>query len=103
MERSLKTPKALVLGATGSIGSVLTAELAKSVSVRALSRREPVRLPPGVEWIKGDVFDQETLLKATNGVEVVFNTIGEMTTRKRDLHTWKVNVVDLVCMCSEQG
>ncbi|UQA58605.1 SDR family oxidoreductase [Polyangium aurulentum] len=69
--------KILISGATGSVGG----ELAKALSGRGVSFRAMVRSPeragtlaslPGIELVRGDFDDVETLSRALRGVERAF-------------------------------
>ncbi|MCS6770652.1 MAG: NAD-dependent epimerase/dehydratase family protein [Kiritimatiellae bacterium] len=66
----------LVTGATGFTGSVLTRKLVeRGARVRAITRRDPpesLRELP-VEWIRGQVFDPQTVREAADGAEYVFH------------------------------
>ncbi len=67
----------LVTGATGFVGQRVVGTLVESdYSVRALvhSRAgESVLLRDGVEVIRGDLLDEESLRRANQGVETVFH------------------------------
>lgn len=71
---------ALVLGATGFIGShIVRACLARGIAVRAMRRassstRAIADLP--VELVVGDLIDQDTLVAAMRGCDVVFHAAG---------------------------
>ena len=72
--------KALVTGATGKVGhAVARALAARGDEVRALVR-DPARamavLPAGVEPVVGDVTDPESVARAVDGREMVFNAMG---------------------------
>jgi dihydroflavonol-4-reductase len=72
--------RALVTGATGKVGhAISSALLERGDQVRALVR-DPKRaasvLPAGIEPIKGDVTDVESLAAAVEGCELVFNSMG---------------------------
>ena len=72
--------RALVTGATGKVGhAVARALAARGDDVRALVR-DPARaaavLPPGVEPVRGDVTDANSVAHAVAGCEVVFNAMG---------------------------
>jgi dihydroflavonol-4-reductase len=72
--------RALVTGATGKVGhAIASALLDGGDQVRALVR-DPKRaasvLPAGIEPIKGDVTDVESLAAAVEGCELVFNSMG---------------------------
>lgn len=72
--------KILVTGATGLVGNDLVWRLVeRGDEVRALVR-DPERarksLPPGVEFVAGDMTNRESLRAAVKGVERVFHTAG---------------------------
>lgn len=72
--------QALVTGATGKVGhAIASALLDRGDQVRALVR-DPKRaasvLPAGIEPVKGDVTDVESLATAVEGCELVFNSMG---------------------------
>jgi nucleoside-diphosphate-sugar epimerase len=72
--------RALVTGATGKVGhAIASALLDRGDQVRALVR-DPKRaasvLPAGLEPIRGDVTDVESLAAAVEGCEMVFNSMG---------------------------
>ncbi len=75
--------KALVTGATGFIGSVLTRELVKQGNqVRALvllSENPDALKQLGVEICRGDLTRRETLKGICDGVDVVFHLAGRVT------------------------
>ncbi|MCB8875144.1 NAD-dependent epimerase/dehydratase family protein [Acidisoma silvae] len=64
---------ALVTGATGGVGgAVAEALLRHGWRVRALTRRA-VPHRPGIEWIKGDAMNPADMLRAAEGVDVLFH------------------------------
>src|SRR6266545_1109105 len=72
--------QALVTGATGKVGhAISSALLERGDQVRALVR-DPKRaasiLPAGIEPLRGDVTDPESLPAAVEGCELVFNSMG---------------------------
>src|SRR3954468_14811515 len=72
--------KTLVTGATGKVGHAVTsALLERGDEVRALLR-DPARaaggLPDGIEPARGDVTDPESVRRAAEGCELVFNAMG---------------------------
>jgi dihydroflavonol-4-reductase len=72
--------RVLVTGATGKVGhAIASALLDRGDSVRALVR-DPKRaasvLPAGIEPIRGDATDPESLPAAVEGCELVFNAMG---------------------------
>ncbi|MCP2164362.1 NAD(P)H-binding protein [Goodfellowiella coeruleoviolacea] len=67
-------PRILVTGATGNVGREVVAQLLDSgVAVRALTR-DPgaARLPEGVEVVRGDLADPDSLRPGLTGVDAVF-------------------------------
>ena len=67
-------------GATGKVGNAIAKALAaRGDEVRALVR-DPARaaavLPAGVEPVRGDVTDYDSVLAAAEGCELVFNAMG---------------------------
>ncbi|MBK9967250.1 MAG: NAD-dependent epimerase/dehydratase family protein [Holophagales bacterium] len=82
-EESAARPTVLVTGATGFLGGRLTAALvSRGYRVRALSRRTSgldalERL--GVEVVRGDLADQLSLVRAANGVGLVFHAAGRVS------------------------
>jgi dihydroflavonol-4-reductase len=72
--------RALVTGATGKVGhAIASALLDRGDQVRALVR-DPKRaasvLPAGIEPMRGDVTDPESLAAAAESCELVFNSMG---------------------------
>src|SRR5204863_7654966 len=72
--------RTLVTGATGKVGhAISSALLDRGDQVRALVR-DPTRaasvLPAGIEPVRGDVTDPESLAVAVEGCELVFNSMG---------------------------
>ena len=72
--------RALVTGATGKVGgAVARGLLERADEVRALVR-DPARaaslLPTGLELVRGDVTEPETVAAAVAGCELVFNAMG---------------------------
>src|SRR3954447_9412745 len=72
--------KTLVTGATGKVGhAVASALLERGDEVRALLR-DPARaagaLPDGIEPARGDVTDPDSVRRAAEGCELVFNAMG---------------------------
>ena len=61
----------LVTGATGNVSSALLRELAGSVRVRALVRRQAA-LPAGIEVVVGDLEQPSTLTEAFDGADTLW-------------------------------
>jgi dihydroflavonol-4-reductase len=70
----------LVTGATGKIGNAVARRLADRQDEVVALVRDPAkareRLPPGVELARGDVTDRESVRKAVEGADGVFNCMG---------------------------
>jgi uncharacterized protein YbjT (DUF2867 family) len=64
----------MVTGATGNVGrQVVSQLLGTGVAVRALARNpDSAGLPDGVEVVRGDLVDPDTLDACLDGVEAVF-------------------------------
>jgi dihydroflavonol-4-reductase len=70
--------RVLVTGATGKVGNAVARALAaRGDEVRALVR-DPAKaeLPAGVEPVRGDVTDPDSVAAAVQGCELVFNAMG---------------------------
>lgn len=69
--------KVLVTGATGYTGQVLTRKLVElGCDVRAIARGSSDLSPfsgMNITWIRGDVFDPETIRQALPGIEYIFH------------------------------
>lgn len=98
----------LVTGATGFLGGHLVNELIeKGYKVRALVRdlKKGERLvSKGVQLVKGDVTDADSLIEATLGVETVINLVGIISGGEkiyRAVHTEGTR--DLVKAANENG
>lgn len=68
---------ALVLGATGGIGSETATALARhGWTIRALSRHgAPAGDTTGWEWIKGDAMDGEAVVRAARGTQAIVHAV----------------------------
>ncbi|MGN6376417.1 MAG: NAD-dependent epimerase/dehydratase family protein [Sphingomonas sp.] len=70
--------KALVIGATGGIGSELArALLARGWAVRAL-HRDPQRAAtsnPALQWVAGDAMEREAVVRAAEGMTVIVHAV----------------------------
>jgi nucleoside-diphosphate-sugar epimerase len=84
--------KALVTGATGEVGSHVTARLlADGVAVRALCRSRSDALPPEVEVAPGDLTAPRTLERALAGMDAVVHCAALLGGGGRALHA-RINV-----------
>jgi len=70
----------LITGATGKIGNAVTRRLADRDDEVVALVRDPAKarelLPPGVELARGDVTDPDSVRKAVEGADGVFNCMG---------------------------
>ncbi|AYF76869.1 NAD-dependent epimerase/dehydratase family protein [Nocardia yunnanensis] len=78
----------VVTGATGTIGSEVVRQLAaRGAKVRAVSRNpEGARVPDGVEVVRGDYLDPESLAAAFAGAEAAF-LVGQVSIEDADTDT----------------
>ncbi len=71
-----------VLGATGRLGAPVATELAKTFAVRALVRspeKAKAMLPAGVEIVKADLRDVDSLRAALQGVDAIYLNLATET------------------------
>ena len=65
--------KILVTGGTGTVGSQVVSELLKrNAQVSVLTRRPDAKLPPGVQAVRGDLGDVQTIRTAFKGFDGLF-------------------------------
>ncbi len=65
----------LVIGGTGTVGSLLVGELSsRKLEVHVLTRspEKAKKLPPGVQGVTGDLLDPEAVRSAMDGVDRIF-------------------------------
>jgi uncharacterized protein YbjT (DUF2867 family) len=104
--------KVLVVGAMGRSGRLVVQEAVRAGhSVRAFSRSVSAdALPDGVELLRGDVCEADTVAQAVQGVEAVIvvlsmvrtsNSPWARITTPRDLHTRAASL--LLSACAEAG
>jgi len=87
----------LITGATGTVGWPIARDLvARGDSVRALVRdvdRSRTLLPDGVEPVRGDVTDRDSVRRAVSGAEIVVHAAGLPEQWRRDAADFtRVNV-----------
>ncbi len=69
-----------ITGATGLLGSCLIRMLAgQTESIKALYRTEIPFNHPGIEWIKGDLFDTVLLDELMQGIDEVYHCAGKVS------------------------
>jgi nucleoside-diphosphate-sugar epimerase len=95
--------KTLITGATGFIGShILDACIERGDSVRILARRTSVgidKLKGRVEVAYGDISDYDSVLKACEGMELVFHSAGVVSDWAPYELFYKVNVEGMENIC----
>lgn len=92
----------LILGGAGAQNSYVAQELAKGGhKVRILSRNtetgEAKKLSalPGIEVVKGDTYDEDTLVSAFKDIQAVFvNTNGFAIGEKSELY-WSIRIYEI--------
>ena len=78
----LPIAKIAVVGATGRLGAPVVTELAKNFQVRAIVRspdKAKSMLPAGVEIVKADLRDVESLRSALQGVDAIYLNLATET------------------------
>ncbi|MBN1863966.1 MAG: NAD-dependent epimerase/dehydratase family protein, partial [Victivallales bacterium] len=88
--------KVLVTGGGGFLGNAIVAMLVREncAKIRSLGRRErPDLMRMGVEVVRGDIVDYDTVLRAAKGVEVVFHTAAKAGVWGRPVDFHNTNVV----------
>ena len=81
----------LVTGATGEVGRPLLGQLERSRVVRVLSRQPPANGATATEWIRGDLSDPETLVRACEGADPVLH-MAAVTHARRTADYFRINV-----------
>ena len=97
IKKNDRIEKVLVIGPNGNVGSQLIPELLKlGYQVRALEFRSKVEQREGLEVVKGNTLDPESLEKAIDGVDAVCNMIRAFTgPGSTDCEQW--------CNCAVRG
>ena len=98
----------VVTGATGYLGGVLVRALAnRGDSVRAVfHERSGIFEAPGVEWVRGDVLDRDSMAAAFRDADVVFHLAALVSIDPRDADAMRAvnvegarNVVEAALEC----
>ncbi len=77
--------RVLVTGGTGFLGAHLVPKLVEAGhQVRVLARTEGAALPPGVERVKGDLRDIESVKRAVAGIDALYHLAGLVSFRPED-------------------
>ncbi|MDD1505509.1 SDR family NAD(P)-dependent oxidoreductase [Lysinibacillus sp. CNPSo 3705] len=96
---------ALVIGASGGMGYALVNELvSRNIQVKAFARNKEKLVAlfqhhKNVEIISGDVFNEQDLMKASNGVDIIFHAISFPYQDWEKLH---MRCVDMVINIAER-
>lgn len=85
--------KVAVTGAAGFVGVNLVEQLlGAGHEVVAIDRvRSKAPTEPGVSWVDGDILDLDSMVRALDGVEVVYHLVAVITLAHRDDVAWRVN------------
>jgi len=99
--------KALVTGGSGYFGMLLVNELrARGHDVRILDLNDAEDRPTEVELVRGDIRDPATVLRAVDGIDVVFHNVAQVPLAKDPELFETVNVQGtevLLDACREAG
>ncbi len=98
--------RVLVTGATGYTGIVLVKRLLEAkTKVRAIARASSDLSPfkdLDVEWIRGEIFDKETIHTAMDGIQYVFHVAAAFREAKStEQDYWNVHVGSTQMLCEE--
>lgn len=96
----------LVTGATGYTGRVLVKKLLEAgTNVRAIARASSDLSPfadMDVEWIRGEIFDKDTIHKAMADIQYVFHVAAAFREAKStEQDYWNVHVGSTQLLCEE--
>ena len=100
--------KALVTGAGGFLGRYVCEQLlARGDAVRGLARGEyPELTSAGVEMVRGDLADRDTVVRACEGVDCVFHVGGKVGVWGKWFDYFQANIhgtLNVLGACHEQG
>ncbi len=98
--------RVLVTGATGYTGQVLVKKLVENgIKVRGIARSSSDLSPFSdmeVEWIRGEVYDEDTIKKGMAGIEYVFHVAAAFREAKSTEQDYRnVHVVSTQLLCKE--
>ena len=98
--------RVLVTGATGYTGRVLVKRLLEAgTKVRAIARASSDLSPfreMDVEWVRGEIYDADTIHNAMDGIQYVFHVAAAFREAKStEQDYWNVHVGSTQLLCSE--
>ena len=108
--KDMRTKKYLVIGATGHVGSKITGRLAeRGYDVTAMVRQpgaviqDPYNGP--INYVVGDLADEQSIRKALVGINVVISTANGIIPQKKGDNASSVNedATRLITLCEEAG
>ncbi len=74
---------ALITGGAGFVGSVLVSKLvSQGVSVRVFDRLSDPDAPSEVQFISGDICDEQAVLQASDGVDTIYHCVSQVPLAK---------------------
>ncbi|MEV0011053.1 NAD(P)-dependent oxidoreductase [Streptomyces sp. NPDC047973] len=104
----MRPPRVVVTGATGFVGSAVTAALfgpgprpaaAEPHTVRVIGRRPPSGLPSHAEWVPGDLASPATLDGCCDGAQVLLHLACSLSSDAEEAHA--VNVTGTAALMAE--
>lgn len=82
----------LVTGGSGYFGTTLVEALrSQGLPVRIFDVNEPSPIPPGVEFVRGDICDADAVRRACEGVEAIHHNVALVPLAKDKSAFWSVN------------
>ncbi len=92
-----------ILGSGGAIGTPLAAELKKYTSKICLVSRNPQKVNDDDELFSADITKEEQVLKAVEGSDVVYLTVGYPYKAKVWEKLWPPTMKNVIKACEENG
>jgi len=105
-KRVSKDSRVLVTGATGYTGQVLVEKLVQmGTRVRAIARSTSdisFAADMDVEWVRGEIYDDDTVKQAMEGIEYIFHVAAAFREAKStEQDYWNVHVKSTQLLCGE--
>jgi len=99
--------KILFIGASGMLGKPVAQELIRAGFELTLLGKDTEKLEkifPNIRTIKGDVFNQDSLLEAMKGQDIVYSNLSiNQSSGKTDFHTEKEGIKNIIYGAKESG